>query len=136
MIDAERQEAEAIISLLEAELKEARRQLGDRQSQGPPNGPPGTISNSRLCLGCYLWRLIVAMISGGALGALAWALCDMTFGNADFAQFGIIAGASLVPLGVIALDWKIRLYKNGHPGVLRFMANVLAEGKRGLRYGQ
>ena len=80
------------------------------------------------------------MISGAALGAVAWVVCDtdhaileMTFRNADAAQFGITAAASLLPLGAIVLDWKIRLYKAGYPGLIRAMANMLAEFKRGLR---
>lgn len=135
MTDAQAREAEAIMREQQAEIEALTRKLQNNTRDDSDGG----VTDKRLCAGCYRWRCMFALLLGGGLGGVVWTGCEAhaeflrrMFGDADAATFGLTAIVSLLPLAAAALDWKIRLYKAGSPGVIRACANILAEFKRGL----
>lgn len=140
MIDPERQEADAIIAELAANLQAAHQEIERWKNHGAVDRPASATSNNDLCVGCYGWRIVLCMILGACCGLGAWVavennrqFVEAILGDADAVALSLTVAASLPPLALVVLDWKIRLYKAGYPGLIRATANMLAEFKRGLR---
>lgn len=140
MIDSQRQEAEAIIAALEAQLRAAQRELEDLKNERAGGAPAGGVSKNALCTGCYAWRIVFGLVLSACCGVAAWHAVDNNrpfvqamFADVDSAQLCLTIAASLLPLVLVGLHWQVRLYKAGYPGVIRALANMRAEFKRGLR---
>jgi hypothetical protein len=135
--------ASELESLLEENqsLRDEVRRLQSRRSHSRDD--VHGVTRNRLCEGCYGVRRAFASLIGADIGAAAWVFLDASKMSVEAALgltsdvvklIGLSAPfvcAALLYLAVL-FDWKWRLFKAGHTGLLR----GIAECRRAFQEGR